>query len=138
MKRLLTAVILLTVANPTRASFAAFAFAHNNAWGFARFVGRNEARAVSVLHRQFSLPFHTSASQLLMGRSNRGGSSSNTAAKKKAVKKENLPTKICVICNRPFNWRKKWERCWDELTCCSKSCNAKRRSGKREVVEENG
>ena len=33
------------------------------------------------------------------------------------VKKENLPTKICVICNRPFTWRKKWERVWDEGKC---------------------
>lgn len=44
------------------------------------------------------------------------------------VKKENLPTKVCVNCNRPFNWRKKWERCWDEVTTCSKSCNRQRRS----------
>jgi len=45
----------------------------------------------------------------------------------RGVKKENLPTKVCVVCNRPFNWRKKWERCWDEVTTCSKSCNRKRR-----------
>lgn len=46
----------------------------------------------------------------------------------KGVKKENLPTKICVVCERPFTWRKKWERCWDEVTTCSKSCNRKRRA----------
>ena len=45
------------------------------------------------------------------------------------VKKENLPTKVCVVCQRPFTWRKKWERCWDEVTCCSKRCNAERRRG---------
>lgn len=135
MKRLLAVVISLTVAYPTRASFAALA--HNNAWSFARFLGQNEARALTKIHRPVSLPFHTSTSQLLMGRNNRGGSANDTTAKKKTVKKENLPTKICVVCNRPFNWRKKWERCWDEVTCCSKSCNAKRRNGKREVVEEN-
>ena len=44
------------------------------------------------------------------------------------VKKENLPSKMCVTCNRPFTWRKKWERCWDEVTTCSKGCNAKRRA----------
>lgn len=43
------------------------------------------------------------------------------------IKKENLPTKVCVVCKRPFMWRKKWERCWDEVTTCSKSCNAARR-----------
>lgn len=45
----------------------------------------------------------------------------------RGVKKENLPTKTCVTCGRPFTWRKKWERCWDEVTTCSKSCNNKRR-----------
>ena len=37
----------------------------------------------------------------------------------RGVKKENLPTKICVICNRSFNWRKKWEKDWDQITACS-------------------
>ena len=36
----------------------------------------------------------------------------------RGVKKENLPTKTCVVCNRPFTWRKKWERCWDEVLTC--------------------
>lgn len=45
----------------------------------------------------------------------------------RGVKKENLPFKICVTCNRPFNWRKKWEKCWDEVTTCSNSCNRQRR-----------
>jgi hypothetical protein len=45
----------------------------------------------------------------------------------RGVKKENLPSKVCVVCNRPFTWRKKWERCWDEVTTCSKACNATRR-----------
>jgi len=48
------------------------------------------------------------------------------------VKKENLPSKICVVCERPYTWRKKWERCWDEVTTCSKGCNAKRRSAKQQ------
>ena len=39
--------------------------------------------------------------------------------------------KDCVICGRPFTWRKKWERCWDEVTTCSKSCNAARRKQSR-------
>ena len=45
------------------------------------------------------------------------------------VKKENLPTKVCVTCQRPFTWRKKWERCWDEVQCCSKKCNGERKRG---------
>ena len=50
----------------------------------------------------------------------------------RGVKKENLPEKVCVVCNRPFTWRKKWERCWDEVTTCSKSCNAARRLLKKD------
>ncbi|MFN5726211.1 MAG: DUF2256 domain-containing protein, partial [Pseudanabaena sp.] len=23
-----------------------------------------------------------------------------------------LPSKDCVVCGKPFTWRKKWERCW--------------------------
>ena len=57
------------------------------------------------------------------------GKGKNGKNDKKRVKKENLPEKVCVVCNRPFTWRKKWERSWDEVTCCSKSCNAKRKSG---------
>jgi len=37
-------------------------------------------------------------------------------------KKSNLPEKICVQCQRPFRWRKKWERCWDEVRYCSDAC----------------
>lgn len=48
--------------------------------------------------------------------------------------KGNLPTKVCIVCNRPFTWRKKWERCWDEVTCCSKSCNSKRRGNNQSNV----
>ncbi|HNV29979.1 MAG TPA: DUF2256 domain-containing protein [Cyclobacteriaceae bacterium] len=37
-------------------------------------------------------------------------------------KKQNLPTKICVVCGRPFTWRKKWEKVWEELKYCSDKC----------------
>jgi hypothetical protein len=37
-------------------------------------------------------------------------------------KKGELPTKVCVACQRPFAWRKKWERCWDEVRYCSERC----------------
>jgi hypothetical protein len=52
------------------------------------------------------------------------------------VSKANLPSKICVVCDRPFTWRKKWERCWDEVTVCSKRCGAERRGAKRVVAVE--
>ena len=40
----------------------------------------------------------------------------------KGVKKADLPTKVCVHCNRPFTWRKKWEKVWDEVKYCSDKC----------------
>ena len=48
----------------------------------------------------------------------------NLAVKK--PKKADLPTKICVACKRPFTWRKKLERCWDEVLYCSEGCKKKR------------
>jgi len=48
------------------------------------------------------------------------------------IKKENLPSKICIICQRPFSWRKKWERVWDEVKFCSEKC---RRSRRRKDIE---
>ncbi|MBM3165638.1 MAG: DUF2256 domain-containing protein [Bacteroidetes bacterium] len=40
----------------------------------------------------------------------------------KNVKKSNLPEKICPVCKRPFTWRKKWERVWNEVVYCSDRC----------------
>jgi hypothetical protein len=40
--------------------------------------------------------------------------------------KPHLPTKICLVCQRPFAWRKKWERVWDEVRYCSERCRRQR------------
>ena len=42
--------------------------------------------------------------------------------RKQAVKKEHLPVKVCLICGRPFNWRKKWKKIWSEVKYCSQRC----------------
>jgi hypothetical protein len=44
----------------------------------------------------------------------------------KGVKKENLLSKNCLHCNRPFTWRKKWERNWEEVKYCSEACKKKK------------
>jgi hypothetical protein len=36
--------------------------------------------------------------------------------------KARLPQKPCVACGRPFSWRKKWERCWEQVRYCSDRC----------------
>lgn len=35
-------------------------------------------------------------------------------------------TKDCVVCGRPFQWRKKWERVWNEVRYCSDRCRNER------------
>lgn len=40
----------------------------------------------------------------------------------KGVKKQNLPEKICLVCDRPFTWRKKWAKDWDNVKYCSEKC----------------
>jgi hypothetical protein len=34
---------------------------------------------------------------------------------KKTYTKSNLPSKVCETCGRPFEWRKKWEKVWDDV-----------------------
>lgn len=38
--------------------------------------------------------------------------------------KENLPTKICPTCGRPFQWRKKWAKNWPQARYCSERCRS--------------
>jgi len=47
----------------------------------------------------------------------------------KTVKKQHLPQKECIVCKRPFVWRKKWEKVWNEVKYCSDKCR-RERSGK--------
>jgi hypothetical protein len=42
----------------------------------------------------------------------------------KMRKKGDLPSKICLACARPFTWRKKWERDWDNVLYCSDRCRS--------------
>lgn len=48
----------------------------------------------------------------------------------RGVKKQHLPEKTCAVCGRPFVWRKKWERCWDEVRHCSDRCRRRRSDAK--------
>ncbi|MEI8640751.1 DUF2256 domain-containing protein [Pseudoalteromonas sp. Hal099] len=29
---------------------------------------------------------------------------------------------MCPVCNKPFAWRKKWQRDWDNVIYCSERC----------------
>jgi hypothetical protein len=45
----------------------------------------------------------------------------------KMQKKQNLPQKLCIVCQRPFSWRRKWEKVWDEVKYCSQKCKREAR-----------
>ena len=40
----------------------------------------------------------------------------------KQFKKPHLPCKYCEVCNKKFDWRKKWERDWEQVKYCSNRC----------------
>lgn len=38
------------------------------------------------------------------------------------ARKGELPQKACARCGRPFAWRRKWARDWDQVMFCSDRC----------------
>jgi hypothetical protein len=44
----------------------------------------------------------------------------------KMRKKSDLPQKDCATCGRPFTWRKKWAKVWDDVRYCSDRCRTTR------------
>jgi hypothetical protein len=42
----------------------------------------------------------------------------------KNKKKNELPVKVCTVCQRPFTWRKKWAKVWNEVKYCSDKCRS--------------
>ena len=51
---------------------------------------------------------------------------------------KHVQAKDCVTCGRMFTWRKKWERCWDEVTTCSKRCKTTKRREQRRAAKQSG
>jgi hypothetical protein len=47
------------------------------------------------------------------------------ASMPKMRKKSELPVKTCPVCARPFAWRKKWARDWENVLYCSDACRKK-------------
>lgn len=43
-------------------------------------------------------------------------------AKGKTIRKGDLPSKPCAACGRPFAWRRKWARDWENVRFCSDRC----------------
>ena len=53
--------------------------------------------------------------------------------KNDAMKKRDLPTKICWVCQRPFAWRRKWAKVWDEVKYCSDACRTRKKAANHET-----
>ena len=53
-------------------------------------------------------------------------------------KKSDLPQKICQHCGRPFTWRKKWEKVWEEVKYCSERCRTERKRAGHATVGSTG
>jgi hypothetical protein len=46
------------------------------------------------------------------------------------------PTKSCAHCGREIIWRKRWERCWEEIRYCGERCRRTRLGRVDEQLEE--
>nr|WP_281984159.1 DUF2256 domain-containing protein [Thalassorhabdomicrobium marinisediminis] len=44
----------------------------------------------------------------------------------KMRRKSDQPTKLCKTCGRPFVWRRKWARDWEQVQYCSHRCRTAR------------
>ncbi|MDX2175958.1 MAG: DUF2256 domain-containing protein [Candidatus Sumerlaeia bacterium] len=46
------------------------------------------------------------------------------------MKKQDLPAKVCAVCGRPFAWRRKWKKDWNQVKYCSDRCRAASKRGR--------
>jgi hypothetical protein len=55
----------------------------------------------------------------------------------KMRKKGDLPQKVCLECGRPFAWRRKWAKVWEEVIYCSDRCRSvtRRQSRRRGAID---
>ncbi|WP_082805308.1 DUF2256 domain-containing protein [Pseudomonas sp. BMS12] len=51
------------------------------------------------------------------------------------MKKADLPSKLCAVCGRPFSWRRKWARCWEQVRYCSQRCRCVRGARAHEATD---
>lgn len=43
------------------------------------------------------------------------------------------PEKNCVECGRPFQWRRKWAKQWEEVRYCSERCRRQKKENAKRV-----
>lgn len=49
-----------------------------------------------------------------------------------STKKQHLPQKTCLVCQRPYTWRKKWAKVWAQVKYCSERCRRQARLRNRQ------
>ncbi|MEC8104879.1 MAG: hypothetical protein CSH37_11020 [Thalassolituus sp.] len=55
-----------------------------------------------------------------------------------AHKKLHLPEKTCEHCQRPFCWRRKWARDWENVKYCSQRCKRAAHSSSGQLAVATG
>ncbi|MBK9791935.1 MAG: DUF2256 domain-containing protein [Sphingobacteriales bacterium] len=53
----------------------------------------------------------------------------------KTVPKSDFPEKICLVCKKPFSWRKKWKNIWTEIKYCSERCRTTKKLKNHEFTQ---
>lgn len=108
---------------------SAFTFAAIPVAGVSRFFKQKSSRSLELTKSTFTKAARSGRERMRAGLILLStGAALGARVMAPAMSKSNLPSKMCVVCNRPFTWRKKWERCWDEVSTCSKRCNGERRA----------
>jgi hypothetical protein len=46
------------------------------------------------------------------------------------------PTKVCCVCGRTFEWRKKWKGDWEQVKYCSQKCRRTNLTKTDDALEE--
>lgn len=44
-------------------------------------------------------------------------------------------SKVCAVCGRSFEWRKKWEKNWAEVRYCSDACRGRKADARDDRIE---
>lgn len=45
-------------------------------------------------------------------------------------------SRICMVCGREIEWRRKWARDWEQVKYCSEGCRARRAAPTREPTQQ--
>ena len=105
-------------------------FCNNFSWKIKSFSAFRKKKCLEEEWQVIWMNFK--CSRVIMAEKNHRQSSVRTVLDR-GVQKE---AKICVVCERLFTWRKKWERNWAEVTTCSERCKRERKQRQKQKKSE--